>query len=461
MQPPKAATMAGGFTYPGNQSSAPIHAIGFSEDPFASSAAASPPTARLGWLAAIFAIVVQQGAFISSPVLSNFVAELGSPDADANILNTLAVLSNIVLIAPFCLLHYRQFLPLIYGNKTAVALMALMLLSVAWSIHPDVTFRRDVNYFSTVLTALYLAGRFDADQIMKIISWGIAISVAFSFLFVAAFPIDAIHQISSGADIDAIVGAWKGVFSHKNVLGHVMSVGVIAELYILTAPTRTRSTIWHVLLLCGCLTLVILSRSNTAMILTSIYILGALLFLLSQRAGQYLSAGLAMLAVLGLTITAIYWAYPNLVFSDPTFTGRTELWELVLRLIWERPFLGSGYSAMWLPSDNNTIEISNAVGWTVPQAHNALLEVTLGMGLVGLAVVIIFVAVSVWRALRCLAVGQHKLGVYSLLFFLGMNISGVTESTLVQNQNIEWVMFNVLSFCCGLKIVRQHADTKL
>jgi O-antigen ligase len=198
------------------------------------------------------------------------------------------------------------------------------------------------------------------------------------------------------------------------------------------------------------------------MLLTAFYMLGASLAFLLQRARQYFGVALAMLAVLASTITTSYLAYPKLVLgvlgSDVTLTGRTELWALVLHLIWQKPLLGWGYSAMWLPSDAITQAISDAVGWDVPQAHNALLEVTLELGLAGLVIVMSFVAISFWRAVRCLISGRYKLGMFSLVFFLGILISGTTESTLAQNQTIEWVIFSVLSFCCGLEIMGRQVS---
>ena len=449
--------MVDGFTRPRNRFTAPVTAIPVGEDEWGS-ADGSLLIQRLGWLAAVFAVVVQQDAFVSSPALSNLVALVGSPDAQANILNTLAVSLNITLLVPLCLLHHRQLAPVIYGNKAAVALIILIFLSIAWSIHPDVTLRRSVNYFSTILTAFYLAARFDVDGIMKILSWGVAISVVGSFLLVAAFPIDAIHQPSPWRVEDQNAGAWRGAFSHKNVLGHAMSVGVIAQLFILIS-TKDK-TIWHVLLLCGCVALVILSRSSTAMLITTLYFLGASLAFLLQRARQYFGVGLAMFAVFAATIATISVIDSDFLFGfigrDSTLTGRTELWALVLRLISEKPLFGWGYEAMWVPSDTVTMAISEAVGWgiSIPSAHNALLEVTLEMGVAGLVIVISFVAVSLWRGARCLAAGQHTLGMLALVFFIGVIISGTSEPALAQSQSIEWVVFNALSFSCGLEIMR-------
>lgn len=415
---------------------------------------------KLSWIVGVYAVLVQQGAILSSPVLSNLSAGLGTADAQANVFNTLAIALNILLVAPLCVFRGRHLLSLIFNNKTAAALILLIFISATWSIHPDVTLRRGVNYLSTLLTAFYLAAFFDLDEIMKIISCSIAIAVLSSFILVFAFPLDAIHQPSPW-QIEDITGAWKGAFSHKNVLGHVMSVGVIVELYILTA-TRSRP-FWHLLVLCGCLTLIFFARSGTAILLTALYVIGAMLFVILQRAREYFGVVLVMLATIATTVTVIYLAYPNLVFaalgSDATLTGRTELWALVLNLIAERPTLGWGYSAMWLQNDSLTASISRTVGWAVPSAHNAFLEVALELGLLGLVVVIAFVTLSFWRATRCLLADRYKYGMFSLVFFIGIIVSGLTEATLLQNQTIEWVMFNVLSFCCGRQIVRSGENT--
>jgi exopolysaccharide production protein ExoQ len=456
--------MTGEF-YPRSASGAPVNGIRLGRGEASSFAYEPLLIHQISWLAAIFAVLVQQGAFIHSPVLSTLVA---APDAEVNPLNTLLVSLSIALIAPLCLLRYRKLGPIIYGNKAAAAIIVLIFLSTAWSIHPDVTFRRGVNYISTILTAYYLVGRFDVNEIMKILSWATAICAAGSFLFVAAFPSDAIHQALPAdwqvVPVDQLTGAWKGVFSHKNPLGHVMAVGVFAELYILSGA-KDRA-VWHVLLLCGFLALVFLSRSETATLSTILYMLGASLYYLlrASRIRRYFGVALAMFAMLGTTIIVVFWVDPSSVLGifgkDATLTGRTGLWQIVLQLISERPLLGWGYGAMWLPTDTITMAVSAAVGWKVPGAHNAILETMLQLGFAGLVVVISFVGISLWRSARCLSAGQAQLGMLSLVFFLVYLISGVTEGALAANQDIAWMTFNTLSFCCGLAIMRRQVTTQ-
>jgi exopolysaccharide production protein ExoQ len=403
------------------------------------------------WLIAVFVVLVQAGAFVNSTVFST----VDSSDS-ANTLNTVAIFLNITMIAPFCLIDLSRFSQIAFGNKAMAALTLLIFLSVAWSFHPDITLRRDINYLSTVLTAYYLAARYDIDEIAGILSCAIGITAVFSLIFGGVFPIDAIHQplpwaLTEGGDI---AGSWRGVFAHKNVLGHTMAIGIIVELYILIIGTKR--WIWHALLLIGCLLLVVLSRSSTAIVLTCYYFLGGVLLIIAQRGKQYLSIALTILVVLASTFIVVYWAEPDFIWTllgrDPTLTGRTVLWSYVLNFIWERPLLGWGYGAMWLPKDQITLAISQAVGWQVPQAHNAFFEVMLEVGVIGLVLLLIFMGGSMWRGGRLLTTSKSRFGVMTFLLFLGATITGMTESNLVQNQAIEWVILCAFSIRCGLEI---------
>ena len=141
-----------------------------------------------------------------------------------------------------------------------------------------------------------------------------------------------------------MLGHGEEHFRIKMFLGHAMSVGVIAQLFILIS-TKDK-TIWHVLLLCGCVALVILSRSSTAMLITTLYFLGASLAFLLQRARQYFGVGLAMFAVFAATIATISVIDSDSLFGfigrNSTLTGRTELWALVLQPYFGETAIGLG-----------------------------------------------------------------------------------------------------------------------
>ena len=76
--------------------------------------------------------------------------------------------------------------------------------------------------------------------------------------------------------------------------------------------------------------------------------------------------------------------------KDPTLTGRTYLWYRASDLIAEKPALGRGYFAFWLQGNIDAeglwryAGIRSRSGFTF---HNAAVEILVGLGYVGLAVI--------------------------------------------------------------------------
>ena len=62
----------------------------------------------------------------------------------------------------------------------------------------------------------------------------------------------------------------------------------------------------------------------------------------------------------------------QLIGKDPTLTGQTEIWEFVIRKIWERPVLGWDFFAFWSMSNPHAAEFNDMLHWVVPQAHQRL-----------------------------------------------------------------------------------------
>jgi O-antigen ligase len=256
-----------------------------------------------------------------------------------------------------------------------------------------------------------------------------------------------------------LAGNWRGVFPHKNVLGPVMAFAVFTELFILVAGKgRPR---WRWVTLSTYFALVLLSHSATALLLSLGYLAGTGIYLIWQR-NKVTGVGISMVAavcLLGAFVTL--WSNPEFALGvlgrDTTLTGRTELWPSVVALIEQRPVLGWGYRAMWQPDDPASIVIDQINTWGASSSHNAFLEIALQLGLVGLAILVVIVAVALRRGLRCCMVGIRPLGWFSVMFVVGAILAAQTMETLGQNQVIEWVILNVLSFSCGLALASRRA----
>jgi O-antigen ligase len=408
------------------------------------SGARNPST--FAWIVAFFAVAVQlQHTFLAIGRLGSNGEALPHDPMQDPVINTLfpaASLASIVIASTFV---YRDIAQLLARNLATIAYGSLVVISVAWSIHPDLTLRRSIGSILLILVAVYLSVRFGEKDRMKLLSFAFAISAIGSLLFVAAYPAYGIMN-----------GAWRGVFQQKNVLGETMAVAIFVELYLLVLGNWR--PIWRLGLLSIYLTLLILSHSLTSLICSVLYLAGTAVYTIGK--GDKLAA-LIIAITLGLALLLLQlgiWYNADLLLSvlgkDATLTGRTDLWLATLDLIKQKPLLGWGYMATWVPNDPQTAVIWEEFGWPVPNAHSAYLDVTLQLGLVGLGLLLMIIAITWQRALACCRRGVLPLGWFSLVLIVGVLLNSFSETGLGQNQATYWLLLNVFNFSCGLSLSR-------
>jgi len=101
----------------------------------------------------------------------------------------------------------------------------------------------------------------------------------------------------------------------------------------------------------------------------------------------------------------------NALGRDPTMTGRTDIWKLLLSLA-TSPWFGAGYESFWTPSRLLQIqEIRH-----IDEAHNGYLEIYLNTGLVGLSLFSIFIF-SAYRRCREIVSLNPEYGRFAMAFF--------------------------------------------
>ena len=100
----------------------------------------------------------------------------------------------------------------------------------------------------------------------------------------------------------------------------------------------------------------------------------------------------AILLFVGLSAVVLFGAvyYREILLllgKDPTLTGRTGIWKLVIASAVKRPILGFGYRAFWTGLQGESAHLALTEGWSPTGAHNGFLDVWLNLGLVGLGIV--------------------------------------------------------------------------
>jgi exopolysaccharide production protein ExoQ len=417
----------------------------------------------LEWIMAVFMLIVQQMAFTLLPTIMSTDPEASVLTEDPNVkwnkryeaaassdlespLNTIGQFVSVFLIIITAVLRPRRIAAVWIRNPYVFIYVAVIFLSAFWSLHPDVTTKRAFSYLLTISIAVYLFASFEIEDCIRVVMYSFAISAVGSIVFAVLVPS---YGIMWGAGLE---GNWRGVYMHKNGLGGNMTLALFTRLYLLAARVGWRG--WGIFWAAVFYGLVVLSKSGTSLIISTLYIFMLLLYVLwlQHKTIGYGAAALfaLVLIVIGIELAADPETMLGLIGKDPTLTGRTDIWAAVLDLIAQKPLLGWGYQAMFDPRDPVTIAFWERIGgWQATSAHNSFLEITLELGYVGLFSMIMFLLIALWRALRCCFTGVVPLGYFSLVLFVATLIAASDEAGMGHPQNPDWILFNLLAFACG------------
>lgn len=354
-----------------------------------------------------------------------------------------------VYVIVFCLIamRWRQFIALITRDKLLLLLVSVALTSVFWSVAPEVTLRRSVALVGTTAFGAYLATRYTAGGQLRLLAWALGIAGLLSLAFGLLLP-------SYGISSDPLFqGDWQGIYNHKNALGSYMSLGAIVFLLLASSSHKYRWCTWGGFVLA--LSLIVLSNSKTALIV----FLAFLILWPVYRALRWrytLRMPLLIFAVLlGAGVSTWIWSNADIVLGslgrDVTLSGRTELWSLVLDKVWERPWLGYGYSGFWRGLQGESSYIWLMTGSEVPAADNGFLDLWLDLGLLGLIVFAFGFSLAFLRALAWTRIRRTGEGIWPLAFLTFVLLYSTTESVILKQNNTLWILYvsTVLSIPAG------------
>lgn len=387
------------------------------------------------WLSAVF-ILLQTNSFgiVDRLVYGEWSNKPG--DKITQGLNLITLLINTLLFSRKVWRTQR----LETGEILALALAIFLLFSAAWSIDPETTIRRGILYLIFIVGVIGVADVLNAAELMELLC---------RVCFLSAIASIVLRVVSPAQALMGDGGEWRGVFSHKNFLGEVMAMGVLASLHMLRAKRRGR-----VRRLCMLLVMVLVAlaaRSGTATLTIFAFCYTERVIALIRSGGFARIVG-AAIVVFSLPIVCFVafnfdWLM-DLLGKDPTLTGRTVLWTYVVDYIGQRPWFGWGFFAFWSAASPAANEISDLLGWSVPEAHNGLLEMLLEVGIIGTGLFVFVWARNLLLAVKCLRAQEGELGVSALLCCMGIVLVGITELVLVDPSWISVSVFFVTGLMC-------------
>src|SRR5262249_7453502 len=318
--------------------------------------------------------------------------------------------------------------------------LAFAGLSVSWAFKPEISFIRfaqQAMIIVSIVVPVLLAAR-NVD-LMRGLFLCFAIACVLNLVAVFARP-----------PIDFKFATWgyPGYFAGKNYLGEFAVVALLLSIYEAFHPGRRRAL--GIVVGIVAVALLILSNSKTSMALVVLApaLAGAALLI---RKTTRLSPAIILLSIpvgwyVFSTVTGFtIYRLSNILYGDPTFTGRSIIWEFVKSEIAHRPLLGWGYQSFWLVGPDAP-SIVNAPGWVkdMPNAHHGYPYTLLEMCFAGYALLLAFI-IATLHAIGRIADRAPVRAWLILSLAVHILITNGLESLWMRGFEMLWVVFVILA----------------
>jgi O-antigen ligase len=350
-----------------------------------------------------------------------------------------------LLILLRLLARWRATIRVLQSDLFLLALNAIVFLSFIWSIDPTrtITGLRG-EYVQAVLIALFLATRFTLSQQVRLITVGLSITAVVSFLVGVLIPTIGIHQ-------DIHLGAWRGVYNHKNYFAtSIVTLWAVCLAQVLSPQERRP---WHIGLLDLCVGLLMLSTSRTGLVLL-IAVMGIIVLYRHYRwRGMRTMLTLYLVIVIAaLGITVLITAWDQILTGlgrDPTISGRIPIWELLRSdYIPRKPLLGYGRGAFWY-SPEVLGRFARELAFLPTHAHNGWYDMLIDVGFVGLGFYLLSAVLAWTRAFKLAYISNNAASIWPLAFLTIAFLNNYTESYMLTRTNFLWMFY--MATCWSLK----------
>ncbi|WP_157071358.1 O-antigen ligase family protein [Curtobacterium ammoniigenes] len=262
-------------------------------------------------------------------------------------------------------------------------------------------------------------------------------------------------------------GQIQGLPGNSNLLAMVALLAAIAVgvQWADGRLRRNRAIGWLVL---ATLTLA-LTRSATvlvATVVTALVLAAAVLIRripTERRTRAYLGA-----LIVALALAAVAWVgrtpILHLLGKSSTLTGRAGIWQHVWDLAKQHPVIGWGWIGYWWPNVAPLDHLVVRKGVTYLQAHDAYLDLWMQVGVIGMALFIVYVVTTLGRgwasATRFSYTAEREtipfsaVSLFGLLIATALVVQSLTESRLLYEGN--WILFAVIAVKSRIVLVGEE-----
>ncbi len=311
-----------------------------------------------------------------------------------------AAIFGVLLAAAIGVLIHRssRTRTLLAANWPILIYFFYCLISLAWSYHPDISFKRWIKAIGDLTMVLIVATDPQPRAALeRLFSRTGFLLLPTSLLFIKYYGNLGRGYTPEGDPMNT------GVTTNKNMLGVtllVISLGtlwhVLSLLRAKSQPNRYRHLLAQGTLLAFGVALFGMAHSATSI---ACFILGGGLILAARsRAIRIRPARVHMLCLAIFVIGGLAFlaggqgVVAHVLGRASNLSGRTEIWAAVIPAV-PNPVVGAGFESFWISPCVREFW-RRLVGWWYPEgqneAHNGYIEVYLNLGWIGLCLIALF-----------------------------------------------------------------------
>ncbi|MEL6441276.1 MAG: O-antigen ligase family protein [Cyanobacteria bacterium J06621_8] len=367
----------------------------------------------------------------------------------ASIINLGIYLFTLICI----LLNWKRFCYVLTRDKLLLLLVGIALFSIFWSSYPDRAMNTAKGMMRVTFFGVYLSTRYSLKEQLYLLAWVSGIVAILSLAVCLGIPSQGIQASNLGDSV-----GWRGLLPHKNHFGRLMVFSSGSFLLLSLSSSKGKKFLWVGFGLC--LSLLFLSNSKTAL-LAFILTLILLPFWIMLRQKSFnvrmFLIHIATLLIGFIFVGTAYYAEPilNSMGKDLTWNGRVPLWTILLRKIFDKPWIGYGYEGFWSRDQYTDIGREMAYGWGGGHAHNGFLEIILDLGLIGLIILLLGLLRSYWRAVNYARLTKSIEGLWSLQVLTIIMFVNIAISSTFLVPTFIWMLYVSITCTLALQYDRQ------
>jgi O-antigen ligase len=320
------------------------------------------------------------------------------PTGDGNMLGQALTLLLTAALGAFVLIKDAR-LALKAMTPVLVLTVFWFALSAAASAHADLAARRLVlSVFILLQATVFLLLPRDRDHFARLLAVGAMIVLVLCYAGVLFAPEHSIHQSFDIAEPE-LAGNWRGLFTHKNGAGAAMAILVFIGIFI----ARTFNVAIGAIIIALATIFLLFTESKSPIRLLPLVLVISYLITRARAPAVKLMLAAGVPIIIGiLTIGSVTLApvetLVGSLLSDPTFTGRNDIWRFAVDHIAQRPLLGFGFQAFWGTSELvQAWTYLESWGYRASDAHSGYLNLAVMTGIVGVVLALLWIFVQPFR----------------------------------------------------------------